>query len=82
MNCVDAAALNVAVGKVVCGAAVEGVPGQRRAQKVRSSILSFPVTLSIVSQARPASEVGLHADHEPNELQLPKLSRDEKDAVG
>ena len=59
MNCVDAAALNVAVGKVVCGAAVERVPGPRRAQKVRPSILSFPVTLSIVSQARPASEVGL-----------------------
>ena len=59
VNCVNVAALNIAVGKVVCGAAVEGVPGQRRAQKVRSSILSFPVTLSIVSQARPASEVGL-----------------------
>ena len=55
----NAAALNVVVGRVVCGPAVERDPGPRRAQKVRPSILSFPVTLSIVSQARPASEVGL-----------------------
>ena len=34
MNCVNAAALNVAVGRVVCGAAVEGDPGPRKTRKV------------------------------------------------
>ena len=38
MNCGSAAALNLAVGRVVCGAAVEGDPGPRRTQKVRSSM--------------------------------------------
>ena len=38
VNCVNAATLNLAVGRVVCGAAVEGDPGPRRTQKVRSSM--------------------------------------------
>ena len=53
VNCVNAATLNVAVGRVVCGVAVEGVPGPRRTPKVRSSVPSFPVQYPcIVLQVR------------------------------
>ena len=56
MNCVNAAALNLAVGRVVCGAAVEGDPGPRKTRKViKYAELPSP-SIYIVSQTRPTSE--------------------------